>query len=506
MNSILSAIWRPIFTIGLLSTVSILLLSACNSKISSEPVSPEEILYRNITYLLSDPNLFNAMIGVYVESLDNGDILFKQNEHKLFIPASNMKLFTSATALLKFGAEFRFKTELHADGDIEAGILKGNLIIRGKGDPSIAPRFYEDDFRHVFSNWAAVLKAKGITEINGDIIGDAAYFQDTPLGSGWEWDDEPYWYAAQISALSLNDNCVDITILPGDSIGAKPKVQIYPPTEYVSIENNAVTIPADSVNSLHLTRKHGKNSIIIEKSIPVNVKSKKESITVEEPALFFITIMYGIFRDEGIRLNGNLRVEYDQDAINYNVSQLLHVHESPPLGEILKVVNKVSHNLYIEQILLTLGAEYGDLGSAEEGARVVSRTMQGIGIPENEFVMQDGSGLSRHNMITPAATAVLLRNMALRDDFDIFYQTLPVAGEDGTLKRRMKGTNAAGKVHAKTGTVGYVRNLSGYVTSDTGERFIFSLLVNHYTVPTSAINLLQDRLCDLLTRFKRDYR
>jgi len=506
MNPILNAISRPIFKIGLLITVSILLLPACHTKITSEPVSPEETLHRNIAYLISDPNLFNAMIGIYVESLDNGDILFKQNEHKLFIPASNMKLFTSATALLKFGAEFRYKTELYTNGYIEAGILKGNLIVHGKGDPSISPRFYNDDFRHVFSNWAAVLKAKGITEINGDIIGDAAYFQDTPLGAGWEWDDEPYWYAAQISALSLNDNCVDITILPGDSIGAKPIVQIYPPTEYVSIENKAITIPPDSVNDLHVTRKHGENRIIIENSIPINVKSNEESITVEEPALFFITVMHSIFRNEGIRLKGKLRVEYDQGAINYNVCQLLHVHESPPLGEILKIINKVSHNLYIEQILLTLGAEFGDLGTAEEGAKVVSRTMNGMGIPENEFVMQDGSGLSRHNLITPRATAVLLRNMALSDDFDIFYRTLPVAGEDGTLKRRMKGTNAAGRVHAKTGTVGYVRNLSGYVTSDTGERFIFSLLVNHYTVPTSSINLLQDRLCDLLARFERDYR
>ncbi len=225
--------------IGAFFIYIILLFPACTKMVSPEKDAPEEALYRDIAYLMSDPNLFNAMVGVYIESLDKGDILFKQNERKLFIPASNMKLFTSATALIKFGPEFRYKTELYINGRIYAGILMGDLVIRGKGDPSISPRYYDGDFRKIFVDWAAILKQKGISEIHGDIIGDASYFQNAPLGSGWEWDDEPYWYAAQLSALTINDNCVDLEITPGDSIGDKPEIRLYPPTQYVKIENGS---------------------------------------------------------------------------------------------------------------------------------------------------------------------------------------------------------------------------------------------------------------------------
>ena len=496
----------PVFKTGALIIFLSILLPACTTRVAPENEPPEEGLYRDISYLISDPNLFNANVGIYVESLDRGDILFKQNEHKLFIPASNMKLFTSATALLRFGPDFRFKTEIYTQGNVDGGVLSGNLIIRGKGDPSIAPRFYDGDFRSVFSDWAEILKINGIREIRGDLIGDASYFQNPPLGSGWEWDDEPYWYAAQLSALTLNDNCVDLTVTPGDSAGSIPAVTMYPQTGYMDVENEAVTGVPDSVNHLLITRDRGRNIIRIEKTIPQNSTPETESITVENPALFFITVLKEVLMDNGIVCNGDLRTETGVAGIDYTACQLIYTHESPPLQDILKVTNKVSHNLYIEQILLTLGAEYGETGSASEGTKVVSRTMAGIGIPENEFVMQDGSGLSRKDLISPGAAATLLRYMARRDDFDIFFDTLPVAGVDGTLRRLMSGTQAAGRVHAKTGTVGYVRNLSGYVDTIGGERLIFSLLVNHYTVPTASINLLQDRLCNVLAGFQRDQR
>jgi D-alanyl-D-alanine carboxypeptidase/D-alanyl-D-alanine-endopeptidase (penicillin-binding protein 4) len=278
---------------------------------------------------------------------------------------------------------------------------------------------------------------------------------------------------------------------------------MYPQTGYVKVVNDAVTGVPDSVDHLLITRERGRNTIRIEKTIPQNRTSETESITVENPALFFITVLKETLMDNGIVCSGDLRTDEETD---YTACRLIYTHESPPLQDILKVTNKVSHNLYIEQILLTLGAEYGEAGSASEGTKVVSRTMAGIGIPENEFVMQDGSGLSRKDLISPNAAATLLRYMARRDDFDIFFDTLPVAGVDGTLRRLMSGTQAAGRVHAKTGTVGYVRNLSGYVDTIGGERLIFSLLVNHYTLPTSSINLLQDRLCNVLAAFQRDQR
>ena len=172
-----------------------------------------DILIEKTNYLIADPQLFNAQIGVTIESVDEGETLFALNEHKLFISASNMKLFTTAAALLNFGPTFHFKTAVYARGKIEKGVLEGDLIIKGSGDPSLAARFSGGDSRSFFRAWADSLQAQGITQINGNIVGDASYFQSSALGYGWQWDDEPFWYSAQISALSFNDNCVDVAVI-----------------------------------------------------------------------------------------------------------------------------------------------------------------------------------------------------------------------------------------------------------------------------------------------------
>jgi len=462
-----------------------------------------DLLREQIASLAADPNLFNAQIGIYIESLPSGEIIYQQNEHKLFIPASNMKVFTTATALLKFGSKFKYRTEIYNDGKIEQGVLRGNLIVKGRGDPTLAPRYYDGDVRKVFHAWVDSLQACGIQEIRGNLIGDESYFQGEPLGTGWQWDYEPFWYAAQISALTLNDNCIDVTVTPNDTIDRPPQISLMPPTRYVGIDNRARTILADSVQTLFLTRPRLQNMLQVENEIPVNKPPYHESISVENPALFFITVLAEVMTTRGITIQGSLITQKQPDQIPYNTCQRIFTQYSPELSEIIKVTNKVSQNLYTEQLLLTLAAEYGKKATASEGAAVVLDQMTSIGIPETEFLMVDGSGLSRNNLITPYAISTLLRFMARHSNFGYFYESLPVAGVDGTLKGRMQKTVAENRVHAKTGFVGRVRNLSGYAYSADDEPIIFSILVNNYTVPTSAINLLQDRICVLLSNFKR---
>ena len=465
---------------------------------------PLDQLRDKIAYLVDDPNLFNAQVGVYIESLESDETVFARNEHKLFISASNMKIFTTATALLKFGPNFRYKTGVYHSQNVSDGILHGDLIIRGSGDPSLASRFSASgDSRAFFYQWADRLKSKGISQIDGDIIGDASYFQAEPLGYGWQWDDEPFWYSAQISALTFNDNCIDVTVLAGAQPGEPPVVRFSPPTSYFTVDNSAVTTTADSIRTLFLTRPRLENKLLVRNQIPLNKPKYSESISVEQPALFFIHVLREVMEESGIKVRGNLRTVHTVGEINYTGTSQLFTHVSPPLSEIITAVCKRSQNLYAEQLLITIAAEYGDNATAAEGVRVVKSTLYGMGVAENEFVMHDGSGLSRMNLISPNTVGQLLRYMARHRDFQYFYDSLPIAGVDGTLRRRMEMTPAQGKVRAKTGYVSFARNLSGYVQSADGETFIFSILVNNYLHPTPAINLLQDRLCILLANFKR---
>jgi D-alanyl-D-alanine carboxypeptidase/D-alanyl-D-alanine-endopeptidase (penicillin-binding protein 4) len=489
--------------------VSFVFLFIIGCSTSSQITKPPELqsgvqtLQDKLSYTISDPNLFNAQIGLYVESVDNGEVIFAHNEHKVFISASNMKMFTTATALLRFGPGFTYKTNIFHSESVENGVLQGDLIIKGSGDPTLAPRYSDGDSRKFFRDWADSLNAKGINKISGNIIGDASYFQTDPLGYGWQWDDEPFYYSAQISALTFNDNCVDVTVVASDSIGEAPKVYLSPPTSYVLIDNKAITTGPDSLRSLYLTRPRLQNKIQIRNKIPINKPRTTRSISIEEPAKFFIHVFREVLKEKGIEVGGELRVINIPGQIDYSAHSLIFSHQSPPLSEIIGVVNKRSQNLYAEQLLITLAAEYGKTASASSGIEVVNNTLAGMGVSRNEFSMRDGSGLSRFNLISPHTVGLLLRYMSRHKYYPYFYDSLPIAGIDGTLGNKMKNTPAEGAVRAKTGTVGYVRNLSGYVESKNGEKYIFSFLVNNYLLPTPSINNLQGQIGNLLATFER---
>ncbi len=457
-------------------------------------------LQKQIRTLLDDPTIANAHIGIYIESLKDGEVLFAQNPFKLFVPASNMKLFTTATALVKLGPEYRFKTPLLHSGRINKHVLDGDLIVVGSGDPSISGRLYQADPLVVFRQWADSLKKKGITVIKGRIVGDNHFFKNPELGDGWNWDDESYWYAAKISALSLNDNCVDVAVFPDSVAGAAVHVKIIPKYSDLKIINRAITVDSTAEDELNIYRLPGENTIVLEGTMSVQSDTLWEPITVENPAQFFVDLLKQTLQEQGITVQGEALVLPEQQAVSDSL-HLLFTHYSKPLWRLIQVVNKPSHNFYAEQLLKTLGATFEGEGTFEAGARVVHDFLNSIGVADAHFINVDGSGLSRKNLVAPIATATLLRYMYFHPSFDYFLQSLPIAGIDGTLKRRMVGTIAQGNVHAKTGYVRHVRALSGYANLEHNEPLLFVMMFNHYSVPTPKINLIQDKIAILLSAF-----
>lgn len=488
----------------------ILLLFSINGCIYLKPVqnalSPIEKLRTELDQILNEPDFSNAHWGVVIQSVTNGEYLYTRNPDKNFIPASNLKLFTTATALVKLGPEFQYQTEFYINGSIdENGILYGDLIIYGSGDPTITGRYYQGEITKPLEFWTDSLIARNIHAINGNIIGDDHYFEDEIMGQGWAWDYQSDWYAAQISALSFNDNCIDIYFAPGDTIGSPAKFHLLPETDYAQIVNNVTTVRKGIEKEIVFKRKQGTNLVEISGAIAINSPPMRDWFSVENPTLFTATSFKQILEKKGIQINGNSKDIDDLEEYSYQKDpvNLIFKYSSSPLWQIVESINKVSQNLYAELLLRTLGGYFHDIGNSQHGIEVVKAFLQDIGIDANQFLMYDGSGLSRLNMITPRQIVKLLRFMRKHVCGDYFYKSLPIAGVDGTIKNRMHQTAAEGNVRAKTGYVGHVRALSGYLTTVDNEELAFSMIANNYSVPTSMANYIQDLVCERLTNFSR---
>lgn len=478
-----------------------------------EPRSPKQL--RNaIDDILKEEQFQNATWAVFITDLRDGKVVYRHNENLSLIPASNTKLYTTSAALDQLGPEFRFETELFIDGPINNGVLEGNVIVRGSGDPVIGGRFNDGDLTQTFREWADALGVLGVHSIAGDIIGDDDIFDDTPLGYGWSWDDEPFWYSAEISGLSFNDNCVDFSIESRDP--GMPATISWEPfgTSYISVVNASVTIDADSSLEEGYFRKRGTNTFRIYSEVPAG-RVDRESLTVTNPTLYFVHVLRETLLSSGISVIGR-PVDVDDLSIKPDLSsgrmRLIATHRSEPLKEIVRVLNKRSHNLYAEQLLRTLGAvnpvEDPELepGSAEMGIARAMHTYAAAGVDTSRIQLVDGSGLSRMNLVTAEMTSALLGYMYRHVDDSTksaFIRSLPIGGVDGTLEHRFTNGPAHGKVKAKTGTVSNASSLSGYVTSAMETPYSFVLMANHYTVKTSAVRNAQDRIVELLAAYRR---
>ncbi len=464
-------------------------------------------LKASLARIVEDKAFQSAHIGISIISTKSGQSLFQHNAQKRFVSASNMKLFTSAAALLYLSPDFTYETKVLTDGTITGGTLKGNLVIAASGDPTISGYFNKNNPTQVFEDWADTLIQKGIKAITGDIIVDNRYFNDNPLGAGWHWDDVDHCFSAPIDAFSFNNNCIALTISPGTQANSPAKVEVEPKTAYITVLPTITTGDKDSDVDMSAGYAGNGNAIILSGAIPLKHESVVKYIAAKNPAAFGAFVFKEILLSKGIEVNGKIyctRGGCDQvkDLDTSSANTLLAFYHSPKLSEIVKVINKLSNNLYTENLFLTIAKAKQKEGNAQEAALVVRDILTKAGVNLEGFYMADGSGLSRFNLITPQQTAQLLQVMAPNPYFDPFFNSLAAPDTEGTLKN-WSGGGATGNIRAKTGTMTHVRNLSGYVRTKDGELLAFSFLCNNHNIPKAVIDGLYNNILTKLTSFSR---
>jgi D-alanyl-D-alanine carboxypeptidase/D-alanyl-D-alanine-endopeptidase (penicillin-binding protein 4) len=374
---------------------------------------------------------------------ETGDTLYSRNAHKLFMPASNQKILTSAVALTQLGPDYRYHTVIAKRGEIKDSVLNGDLIVIGRGDPTMSDRVYGSAAKEMAAI-ADSIRAHGIRRVTGALRQGGNAFPDSIYGYGWEWDDIGGESGAPVDELLYNEGMVQ-----------------------------------------RAARIDGRDTVI--------------SVATRTPGYVYLSALYGALSQRGVSVTGLVDLNIDSLAAPLDT---VYVIQSPPLREILKHFMKPSQNQIGEALLKTLGLEKTGIGTADAGAAVISTQLRDWGIDSTEYVVYDGSGLSRHDLVTPHAIVTILSTMRKDTAFTVYYDAFPIAGVDGTIRSRMKGTAAENNLHGKTGTIEFVRSLSGYVDTADGQKLVFSFLSNHFTTPVSEITRVQDAVGALLASYR----
>ena len=435
------------------------------------------------------PGMKNGQFGFALYDVESGKLLEKERADESLLPASTMKTVTSAAALNILGPDYKFKTVLEHSGTIEGGVLKGNVIIKGGGDPSLGSDRYQwgTDMQSLLTIWVKKLREKGVTRIEGDIIGDATIFEDALTPSTWVWSDIGNYYGAGACGLSFNENSYEVKFLPGKSVGSKAEfIGTNPPMPDIKFVNEMRTGSASSgdngfvygaqytfLRTLRGTVPMG-DTFVIKGSIP-------------DPALFTVQCLRNALLADSIGVTGKATTSrlMAMEAKPLPTERIaLYTHQSPPLKDIVYWLNKKSINLYAEHLVKMIGYTQLKDGSNESGTKAIAEFWKSKGIPVEGLHMMDGSGLSRYNGVTPNQLASILRNNVSQPWFQDFFNSLPVAGLatcPGTLKNMCKGTAAEGNVWVKSGYISRVRTYAGYVETQSGKRLCFAMMANNYT-------------------------
>jgi len=480
------------------------LQSTSNVRASSKPATLAELKNR-IDEIVRQPALEPGFFAVKIVSLDSGQVIYEQNANKFVRPASNMKLYTVAAGFDRLTPDFHFVTSVYAKEKLEDGKVKGDLIIYGRGDPSIAARFNSGDYFKGINDLAERIVAAGVKRIKGDLVGDESYFNGAPVGSGWEWEDLTWSYGAPVSALSINDNALDLNVRPGATVGAPVSVTTGPANaSFITIVNRATTSPKELRSNLQIYRGLGANTLEITGTLPIGDAGFRGGIAIPDPPLAFVSMLRDALLKRGVKIDGQLRTVNDRTGgsvlpripagfnsptgtINQFPVEITSL-SSPPFATVAAQTLKPSQNQYTELILRTLGrtqpqpnVDSGrDRSDEELGLSIVRAFLHQAGIADSDVALDDGSGLSRNDLISANTTVQLLTYMAKHKYFAQFRDALPIAGVDGTLSTRMRGTPAEKNLRAKTGSLSSVASLSGYVTTAAGDHLVFSMMLNNY--------------------------
>ena len=502
--------------------VVLLLLTGAALAAPPKPLSLQD----RLASVLNSPDLARGFWGVEVTALSSGKTLYSLNPDKLFTPASNTKLFTTAAALALIGPDYKFRTTVETAATLDRyGRLNGDLLLVGHGDPNLSGRELPYDLRtqrndhpiQALETLADALVQKGVKYVDGDIVADDSYFAFERYGEGWSQDDLVWADGAPVSALTINDNVVFVNILPADRPGEKAFVSVTPFADYYRLDNRITTTPAGTPRKFFVNREPGSTVLTLWGNMPLDDPGANEALAIEDPAEFAAALFRQLLAKRGIVVYGRQRTHHtelatlstfsvtaivpsrggsDGQARPLKIDQpiVLASYESKPMLDDIRVVNKVSQNLHAEILLRLLGRERGTAGTIEGGLEVLRGFLTGAGISNDQYVFYDGSGLSRQNLVTPHAIVQLLRYAALQPWGAAYKSTFPVSGVDGSLSDRLNTPRLQSRIFGKTGSLGGVKTLSGYAVTDSGETVAFSILSNNSNLPPKRITETVDGL------------
>ncbi|MDX6614496.1 MAG: hypothetical protein QOD75_3682 [Blastocatellia bacterium] len=470
-------------------------------------------LSRQIERAIKDSPFAGARWGVFVMSLEDGRVLSSRDGDKLFTPASNMKIYTTAVALDLLGADYRWRTSVYAPAEPDAsGNITGDVTLYGRGAPDLVSQTKEKNPSLV--ELADALYARGVRRIKGNVVGDESHFRGNQFGDGWLWNDVQWYFGAEASALSINSNEVDLNITPASTSGSPATVAINRRADYFRIVNNVVTGAPGIPTRVGIARGQSDNEFVVWGEFPAGGKGFGAHLSVSNPALWAATLFRDALVARGIVVEGQV-VRRDFRGVvteRFDPQRAIELAAvtSKSLGEIVTETNKKSINLYAELILRTLGKERGVLapvldptkarerGDDEAGLAVIRIWLERAGIPAGNLALHDGSGLSRLDLVSPEVTTRLLAAMAKRPASTIFRGSLPVGGKDGTLASRLTATN--GRIAAKTGSLTYDDSLSGYATTSDGRVLAFSIDCNDATSRGNSISVI-DKIASVIASY-----
>lgn len=458
--------------IGLLLIAALLCLSLAGVVAAqTAPAPTAQDLTGKLDGYISPDAVKMGFVGLLVKSLKDDRVLYSHDADKMFIPASCLKLIVTSATLEKLGPDYKLKTELLTSGKQEGDTLKGDVVLKGYGDSSLDTAGLQE--------MADALKTAGIKRVTGDLIVDDTYFDRQRFGAGWNWDYEPASYAGPIGALVLNQNCTSVTVKPS-SKGDAAQVEFGPPCSYFQVENN-VRI-ASSSGRLRVWRVRGENVIILNGSMGAKDDPASNTLTVDNPTAWIGSVFLQMMKDRGVTVDGKLKPGAAPSG-----AKVLNTHYSKPLSSIIQTINRHSINVMAECLQKTLGAEAKGSGTAWAGISAEEEFLTKIGAPMDEVNILDGSGLSRCDMVSPKVLVTVLSYMHKSANSKVWIDSLPVAGGDGTLYLSMRKTPAEGNLRAKTGNVGWVQTIAGYVNTKSGEPLVFALMANNYTCSDDVI-------------------
>jgi len=467
----------------------------------SQPRSDLVRLRARVEGALDAAHAQKAYWGVLIADARTGQTLFELNPERAFVPASNTKLFTTALAMAALGPDYHFRTTVESRGALDPdGRLHSDLSLVGRGDPDLSNRKFPYEGKverdgpadNVFEELADAVVAKGVKEIDGDIVGDDSYFAYDPYPASWTVGDLYFSFGAPVSAIAVNDNTLAIEVKPGEREGAPALLTIDPWAGYETFGHEITTGPIGSKPQFEVVRQPGPYPTLLRGSIPLGAEPAKLALAMQDPAEYAAHLLKRLLEARGVRITGQARAQHallppnavspapPGDPVSAPAdSVVLAEHLSPPLLELVRLLNKISQNLHAELLLRAVARGKTGVGSTEAGLKVEQEFLKSIGIADGEVLLADGSGLSGNNLVTPRATVSLLRWVVQQPWGDAYVLTLPVAGQDGTLETRMKGTAAAGHVRGKTGALEHVRAISGFATTLGGERLVFAMFGNN---------------------------